>query len=80
MVEPQWLAKRRLKLMAYYYVNTKAQSNGDHEVHVTGCSWMPTNKIYLGNFSTCGPAISEAKKHYGQVNGCYYCSNPCHTQ
>lgn len=27
--------------MARYYVNKYAQSNGDHEVHVSGCSWMP---------------------------------------
>ena len=27
--------------MAYYYVNKNAQSNGDHEVHKSGCSWMP---------------------------------------
>jgi hypothetical protein len=24
--------------------------------------------------------VTAAKKHYSQVNGCYYCSNPCHTQ
>jgi hypothetical protein len=67
--------------MAYYYVNKNAQSNGDHEVHTTGCSFMPEsdNRIYLGDFSTCGPAVKEAKKHYTQVNGCYYCAKPCHT-
>lgn len=26
--------------MAYYYVNDNAQSNGDHEVHVTGCTYL----------------------------------------
>lgn len=68
--------------MASYYVNQNAQSNGDHEVHTTGCSFMPDfeNRIYLGEFGSCHPAVSEAKKHYYQVNGCYYCSNPCHTQ
>jgi len=68
--------------MAYYYVNKNAQANGDHEVHTTGCSFLPKreNRIYLGNFQSCAPAVREARKHYSQVNGCYYCSNPCHTQ
>ncbi len=67
--------------MARYYVNKKAQSNGDHEVHRTGCKWLPEkqNREYLGNFSSCGPAVREAKKHYTQVNGCYYCARNCHT-
>lgn len=68
--------------MALYYVNKNAQSNGDHEVHEQGCSFMPSdeNRKYLGNFSNCRDAVREAKKHYSQVNGCYYCSNACHTQ
>lgn len=67
--------------MSNYYVNKNAQANGDREVHVSGCSFMPLteNRIYLGNFASCGPAVTEAKKHYSQSNGCYYCSNPCHT-
>lgn len=66
---------------AYYYVNKNTQANGDHEVHVTGCSFMPTdtNRIYLGIFESCRPAVTEAKKHYVQSNGCYYCCNSCHT-
>ncbi|MFH1302096.1 MAG: hypothetical protein ABIK07_13625 [Planctomycetota bacterium] len=68
--------------MSRYYVNKNAQSNGDHEVHTTGCTYMPdwNNRIDLGDFASCGPAVREAKKHYTQVNGCYYCSKPCHTQ
>ncbi len=68
--------------MAKYYVNKNAQSNGDHEVHKEGCAWLPEahNRIYLGDFASCAPAVKEAKKHYTQVNGCYYCSNACHTQ
>ena len=67
--------------MARYYVNKNAQSNGDHEVHTPGCSFLPAkeNRIYLGDFLSCGPAVREAKKHYAQSNGCYYCSRPCHT-
>ena len=68
--------------MAKYYVNKNAQANGDHEVHTTGCSFIPIveNRIYLGEFTNCRGAVLEAKKHYTQVNGCYYCSNACHTQ
>jgi len=64
-----------------YYVNKNAQANGDHEVHVLSCSFVPAveNRIYLGEFSSCRPAVTEAKKHYPQSNGCYYCCNACHT-
>ena len=67
--------------MARYYVNENAQSNGDHEVHCEGCSYMPDpgNRKYLGDFSSCKPAVTEAKKYYRQSNGCYYCSYECHT-
>ena len=54
--------------MALYYVNKQAQSNGDHEVHKSGCSYMPSeeNKQYLGSFSNCFEAVREAKKYYSQ--------------
>ncbi len=67
--------------MYRYYVNKNAQANGDHEVHKEGCSYMPNteNRIYLGQFSGCAGAVQEAKKHYSQSNGCYYCSYLCHT-
>lgn len=67
--------------MAYYYVNRNAQANGDHEVHALGCSHMPdlANRVYLGNFDRCQPAVREAKKTYPTANGCYYCSIDCHT-
>lgn len=65
-----------------YYVNRNAQSNGDHEVHDASCSRCPeaSNRIYLGEFSSCPPAVREARNHFTRVNGCYYCSRPCHTQ
>ncbi|WP_081811338.1 hypothetical protein [Hyphomonas beringensis] len=67
--------------MSRYYVNMNSQSNGDHEVHKYGCSYMPReeNRIYLGNFDSCAPAVREAKKTYSQSNGCYYCAYACHT-
>ncbi|THD37869.1 MAG: hypothetical protein E7773_02510 [Sphingomonas sp.] len=65
--------------MAAYYVNQHAQANGDHEVHVTGCSFMPANKTYLGDYESCQPAVAQAKLYYSQSNGCYYCCNACNT-
>ncbi|HBL75861.1 MAG TPA: hypothetical protein DD458_11590 [Prolixibacteraceae bacterium] len=67
--------------MDSYYVNKNAQTNGDHEVHKSGCAWMPdaSNREYLGYFSTCQEAVKEAKKRYPRSNGCYYCCYPCHT-
>jgi hypothetical protein len=64
-----------------YYVNKNAQANGDHEVHVPTCSFFPAseNRVYLGEFSSCHTAVTEAKKYYNQVNGCYYCCGACHT-
>ena len=68
-------------MAAHYYVNKVAQSNGDHEVHEAGCSYLPAehNRLYLGYFSNCADAVREARRHYRQVNGCYWCSRACHT-
>lgn len=68
-------------VLAMYYVNKQAQSNGDHEVHKSDCSYLPSeeNRLYLGSFDNCHDAVREAKKHYTQVNGCYWCSKECHT-
>lgn len=68
--------------MASYYVNKNAQSNGDHEVHVASCYHLPdvANRIYLGEYNSCQPAVAEAKKYYSQVDGCFYCCSPCHKQ
>lgn len=66
--------------MAHYYVNDNAQSNGDHEVHVTGCSFlsMIAHKTPLGDFSSCAPAVATAKRKYPKADGCSFCCNPCH--
>lgn len=67
--------------MKNYYVNKNAQSNGDHEVHTSDCTYLPRpeNRIFLGTFSSCADAVNESKKHYNQTNGCKTCCNPCHT-
>ncbi|MDQ8012586.1 MAG: hypothetical protein REI96_09065 [Flavobacterium nitrogenifigens] len=64
-----------------YYVNQNAQQNGDHEVHTENCQYLPSfaNRKYLGDFSSCKPAVDEAKKTYSKANGCKTCSPSCHT-
>ena len=67
--------------MKEYYVNDKAQANGDHEVHREDCVYLPSqSKTYLGKFLGCKPAVEQAKVYYRQVNGCKTCSKECHTQ
>ena len=68
--------------MNYYYVNNNAQPTGEHEVHKDGCSYMPNsaNRKYLGYFDNCHKAVAKAKEIYPNVDGCYYCSNSCHTR
>jgi hypothetical protein len=68
--------------MKKYYVNSRAQINGDHEVHHEDCRYLPApqNKTYLGQFSNCAVAVDAAKNNHGQVNGCKECSPNCHTQ
>ena len=73
--------------MPNYIVNKNAQyDTRDHEVHVTprsSCSSPrypePQNQETLGYYSTCNGAVREAKSRGYKANGCYYCSNPCHT-
>lgn len=67
--------------MAQYYVNTVKQANGDNEVHVSTCMYLPSepNKHYLGLFANCTGAIAEARRLGYNPNGCAYCSTACHT-
>jgi hypothetical protein len=65
--------------MARYVVNRNAQSNGDHEVHVQGCRYFPSNYTELGDHSACRTAVAEAKRYYPTANGCATCSSACHT-
>lgn len=67
--------------MYKYFVNKNAQANGDHEVHKANCSYLPEpyNRIDLGYHINCHSAVTAAKQYYLKSNGCYYCSNDCHT-
>jgi hypothetical protein len=65
--------------MARYVVNRVAQANGDHEVHKQGCSYFPASYFELGDHSGCRTAVSQAKQYFSQSNGCYWCSQECHS-
>lgn len=69
-------------MLKKYYVNRNAQSTGEHEVHQEGCSFLPSvsNRIDLGYFYSCKEAIKKAREYYSNVDGCYFCSNECHTR
>lgn len=66
--------------MEYYYVNKNAQPTGEHEVHKSGCKWMPSEKINLGQFSNCKDAVEKAKTYYSNVDGGAHCCSSCHTR
>lgn len=69
--------------MSYFYLNKNEQSNGDHEVHVSSCSWLPdvNNREYLGNFDSSYTAILQAcaLHPFWRINGCYWCCPESHT-
>lgn len=67
--------------MKKYYVNDREQNDGDHEVHEEGCQFLPfiASKTYLGEFSNCEPAVTQAKRKYSKSNGCKTCCSKCHT-
>lgn len=61
--------------MTHYYVNNRTQANGDHQIHRTGCSFMPEtdSRCYLGEFDSFARALVEAHRRYKQVGVCRYC-------
>lgn len=66
-----------------YILNTNTE-NDDQEVHVVNeCNHLPSleNQEDLGIHDSCHSAVKEAKRRHPEwsINGCYYCSNACHT-
>lgn len=64
----------------YFYVNSNAQPNGDHEVHREDCRWLPSveNREGLGFFNTSQEAVDAARHRYFQADGCCYCCPESH--
>lgn len=65
-----------------YCVNTRAQDNGDHEVHTATCRYLPSlvNRLGLGTHSSCRSAVQAARVIFRTANGCIHCSTACHTR
>lgn len=71
-----------------YIINKNQQdsTNGKNfEVHNKNtCKKLPliSNQIDLGYHQNCQDAIREAKRRFPNeaefIDGCYFCSNPCH--
>lgn len=38
------------------------------------------NRIFLGYFTNGKEAVREAKKHYSNVDGCFFCCPEAHTR
>lgn len=66
--------------MAIYYVNERPQSTGEHEVHTSTCSYLPSSRRTLGEHSTCSTAVAAAKRIFPKSDGCYFCARACHTR
>jgi hypothetical protein len=61
--------------MSHYFVNNAAQPDGSHEVHALGCSGIPVDKSYLGNFDNTADAMIEARKDFWQAKPCEKCGH-----
>ena len=68
--------------MNFYHVSKESKNNGEHEIHKSTCSFLPVSekRIFLGFLSSCNEAIAEAKKHFEEVNPCYYCCFEYHSE
>jgi hypothetical protein len=60
--------------MSHFFINNFAQPDGSHDVHLLGCTRMPTDKRYLGNFYSVSEALIEARKEFWQSGGCERCA------
>ena len=69
--------------MPEYIVNINARSTGEHEVHMLlNCTRLPDpeNKKSIGYHDNCQDAVTEAKKIFGNVDGCAICCPACNTR
>ena len=70
--------------MPRFCVNRMPRDSGEHEIHDTlaNCPDLPDSedRIPLGNHASCHGAVIEARKIYGDVDGCAYCAPDCHSR
>ena len=67
--------------MDIYFVEKKAQPDGTHDIHTLNCDCLPTgdHRIFLGVFTTCGEALTEARQYFKRANGCFSCAINCYS-
>lgn len=65
-----------------YIVNKSTQSTGEHEVHNIDCNYLPipSNRVDLGEHTTCASAVKKAISMGYKADGCYHCCDYCHTR
>jgi len=76
--------------MAKYILNKNKQdslSGENYEVHdENSCQHLPhyENRIDLGYFNNCKDAMTAAINKFpgskSEIDGCYWCCNPCHKE
>lgn len=61
--------------MAEFYIEKKASETGEHRVHSSTCSSMPTkdDMQYLGAFSNAAASVNKASNRYLRVSTCPKC-------
>lgn len=66
--------------MYKYSINKNTQSNGDHEIHKSGCDWepLPHNREELGYQVDDYAALRAGKRLYQRADGCRYCCPAIH--
>ena len=78
---------KEVNIMANYYLNLNAQSNGDHEVHKDTCQYYflyvrGYNFELLGSFYSEIDAVRYARsKHPNlKIDGCKFCCPRAHNE
>lgn len=68
--------------MATYSINKNSQTNGDHEIHKTGCAFEPSsmNRVKLGYHPNDFSALQAGRKIYPTADECQYCCPSIHTR
>ena len=68
--------------MKQYYVNSRTDEHGFHQVHREDCLHIPysLHREVLGIHASCVQAVVEAKRLYPKSNGCPVCLAECNTK
>ena len=78
-----WLMDQRVdtnNMVKFYIVNRIPQPTGEHEVHTLDCSYLPSleNRIPLGYFVNSRDAVQAARRHFVNIDGCFFCCPKSH--